>query len=175
MKKIIITILLTTSVCMAGDSDLTLAISFLIDRHDWHPKNGDADYAREMAEAIEAGAQRYNVDPYLLAAMANFESHFRPAIVSQKIKGKAGEIGILQCGPDCARKCPHFMDTAKGQALCGARWLRQSIDDCKGDEFSGLVMYASGHYCKAPKGTPFGWKARRRVMLRDRLKDRFGK
>jgi len=163
-----------------SDDGVEAAVSFLIDRDPIHPKKGDREWARAMAGAICSAAEQYEVNPLTLAAMAEFESHFRPDIIEGKTKGKAGETGMLQCGPDCARKCPHFMDTVEGQAMCGARWFRMAIDACEGrggkrsDEWRGLAYYASGHYCDPPKDSKFTWKANRRERLKNRLVSRFG-
>lgn len=158
---------------------LVKAIMFMIESESFHPKKGDVEFAEAMANAVKRAGEKYSVDPWLLAAMAHFESKYRPDIISGKVKGKAGEIGILQCGPDCARSCDHFMNDALGQAFCGARWLKYGFDQCKdsiskkSDEWKALVMYASGHYCNPPEGTPFKWKANKRIRLRDRLKNKF--
>jgi len=134
-----------------------------------------------MANALDKAAQEFSLDPWLLVAMAEGESDFTPAVISLKKLGPAGEKGILQCGKDCARKCPYFMDDVEGQAMCGARWLRQAMDTCQGkggkhsDEWAGLAYYASGKYCDPPPDDDSVWKANKRIRLRDRLRNRFSK
>lgn len=179
MKKLIIVlVMLVSSISIAADNNLVDAVSYLIDREP-HPKRGDLDWAVEMSNALEKAGEEYDLDPYLLAACADIESDFSPAVVSLKKLGPAGEKGILQCGKDCARNCPHFMDTAEGQALCGARWLRMAFDVCQGkggkhsDEWAALAYYASGQYCNPPPDHNSVWKANKRIRLRDRLKNRF--
>jgi hypothetical protein len=190
LKKLILFIMITlmASVSVAQSTSLIDAVSYLIDRNDGHPKKGDREWSIEMAVMLEEVAEEFDLDPWLLVAMANPESHFRPDIVSGKKLGPAGEKGILQCGKDCLRKCPHFHDTAKDMARCGANWFRMALDTCKGkggkhsDEWAGLAYYASGKYCDPPpdtraseKGLTYVQKADKRIKLRDRLKNRFGK
>ena len=146
------------------------AITYLINR-DPHPYQNKPAKIAEIARAIEKAAQMFDVDPLLLVAMAHFESHFSPQILSLKKLGKAGEKGLLQTGKDALRSCPYFVDTVEGQAMCGARWLRQGIDDCGGNEVGGLTMYASGNTCIAAKGDRLLWKVNRRLNLRNRLRN----
>lgn len=176
--------------CFASHTDersrFVDAVLYLIDREPGHPKKGDRAWADSMASALINAASEYDRDPWLLIAMANPESKFRPDIISGKTRGKADEIGILQCGPDCRKDCPHFMDTVDGQALCGARWLSMAFDACegrgggKGHTWAALAYYASGQYCDPPAGVPEGkgltyrQKADKRIRLRDRLVNRFG-
>ena len=184
MQKLITFFLVTfvTSVVVAQsiNTGLVNAIDYLIEK-DPHPKKNDPEWSVEMAQALDDAAKEYDLDPWLLTAMAEIESDFTPAVINLKKLGPAGEKGILQCGKDCYRKCPHFMDTVEGQALCGARWLRIAMDTCKGkggrhsDEWAGLAYYANGKYCDPPKGHNSNWKADKRIKLRDRLKNRFGK
>jgi hypothetical protein len=181
-----VTLIASIGVAQSVNSGLVDGISYLIEKEP-HPKHGDIEWATEIAMAIEEAAIAYDLDPWLLTAMAEIESDFTPAVLSLKKLGPGGEKGLLQCGKDCARKCPHFMDNVQGQALCGARWLRMAFDVCEGkggrhsDEWAGLAYYASGKYCDPPpdarpseKGLTYKQKADKRIKLRDRLKNRFG-
>lgn len=182
MRKLILffMITLTASICLAQsvNTGLVEAVSYLIEKEP-HPKQGDVEWATEIAVAIENAAKVHDLDPWLLMAMAEIESDFTPAVLSLKKLGPAGEKGLLQCGKDCARKCPWFLDNVSGQALCGARWLRMAWDACEGkggkhsDEWAALAYYASGKYCNPPPDHDSVWKANKRVRLRDRLKNRF--
>lgn len=119
MKKLIVILtMLICSVSVADEPSLIDAISYLIDRNP-HPKRGDLEWATEMANALEKAATEFGLDPYLLVAMADIESDFSPDVVSLKKLGPGGEKGILQCGKDCMRNCPYFIDDAAGQAMCG--------------------------------------------------------
>jgi hypothetical protein len=142
MKKLIVILtMLICSVSVAEDRSLLAAVSYLIDRAP-HPKRGDLEWATEMANALKKAANEFDLDPYLLVAMADIESDFSPDVVSLKKLGPGGEKGILQCGKDCMRNCPYFIDDAEGQAVCGARWLKMAIDDCAG-RGGGMTLQAS--------------------------------
>jgi len=151
---------------------ITKAVTFLIER-DTHPLQNNPARIAEISVALCDAGSRYDVDPYLLTAMAWYESTFNPAVLSLKKLGKAGEKGLLQVGREAAASCPYFMTDVKGQALCGARWLSQAYREC-GDGASdkqGLAMYASGNTC-TPKGDKhLTWVVNRRINLRNRLKN----
>jgi len=191
LKKVILISMIvfaaSVGVAQEATSNLVEAISYLIDRQDFHPKKGDRGWSTEMAAMLEEVAEEFDLDPWLLIAMANPESHFRPDIVNGEKLGPADEKGILQCGKDCLRNCPHFHDTAKDMARCGANWFRMALDVCEGkggkhsDERAALAYYASGKYCDPPpdaraseKGLTYAQKADKRIRLRDRLKNSFG-
>lgn len=54
-------------------------------------------YPLEYVDHISVSAQRHSVNPYLVAAVINEESGFRPDIVSS-----AGAVGLMQVMPDTA-------------------------------------------------------------------------
>jgi len=151
---------------------ITKAVTFLIKR-DTHPLQNNPARIAEISVALCDAGSHYEVDPYLLTAMAWYESHFQPAILSLKKKGKAGEKGLLQVGKQGAGSCPYFMDDVAGQALCGARWLSQAYREC-GDGASddnAVAMYADGTTCDKRKSTHLKWVVNRRINLRNRLKN----
>ena len=151
---------------------ITEAVTFLIHR-DPHPLQNNPARIAEISVALCDAGSRYDVDPYLLTAMAWRESTFRPAVLSLKKKGEAGEKGLLQVGREAAASCPHFMTDVKGQALCGARWLAQAYHDC-GDgatDDQAVAMYADGKTCNKKKSEHLTWVVNRRINLRDRLKN----
>ncbi len=153
-------------------SGVTKAVTFLIHRQP-HPLQDKPGPIADISIAICDAGARYEIDPLLLTAMAYRESTFRPDILSLKTKGKAGEKGLLQCGKECAGSCPHFLDTIDGQAMCGARWLRQAYADC-GDgatDDQAVAMYADGRTCDKNKSEHLAWVVNRRVRLRDRLRN----
>lgn len=152
---------------------ITEAVTFLIRREPGHPLRNDPVRIAEISVALCDAGSRYDVDPYLLTAMAWFESTFNPSVLALKKLGKAGEKGMLQTGKQAVADCPHFMDSVKGQALCGARWLAKAYREC-GDGASdrqGLAMYAEGRTCDAKGDKHLEWVINRRVRLRDRLKN----
>ena len=116
-RSILLVCALLMLVCFSAAGSgkgISAAVAFLIEREPGHPKKGNAEWIREIEEAIASAARTYHRDPWLLTSMANWESRFRPDILKGKKKGKADEVGLLQCGRDCARKCPHFLDTIEG-------------------------------------------------------------
>lgn len=174
-----------------GSTGIQNAVTFMIDKEPGHPKKDNQIWAAEIAEAITKAATANDHDPYLLTSMAHWESRFRPDILSGKTKGPNGEIGLLQCGKDCASNCPHFMDNVDGQAMCGAMWLTKAKTDCPDSLEETLTAYAGG-VCSADKYNP-KWcqdkddpegcikkeqrklkaKVRRRINLAVRLRNRF--
>lgn len=54
---------------------------------------------QEHIEAIQASADRHDVNPYLIAAIIDAESDWRPQIVSE-----AGAIGLMQVLPETAKE-----------------------------------------------------------------------
>ncbi len=153
-------------------SGITKAVTFLIQRDPHQLQNNPARIAEISVALCDAGS-RYDVDPYLLTAMAWRESTFRPIVLSLKKLGPAGEKGLLQVGREAAATCPHFMTDVKGQALCGARWLAQAYREC-GDNTTdeqGLAMYASGNTCNMKGDKHLTWVVNRRINLRNRLKN----
>jgi hypothetical protein len=82
-------------------------------------------------------AEKYELDPVLIAVIISLESSFD----FNKI-GKRGELGLMQVWGVCARGCD--LQTPAGQIDCGCRCLRKSMDICGGDVAAGLNMYASG-------------------------------
>jgi hypothetical protein len=146
------------------------AITYLVGKEP-HPLQGNAPRIAEISRAICEASFEYNVDAFLLVSMASFESNFRPVVLSLEKKGKRKEKGLLQCGPDCARTCPHFQDTVKGQALCGARWLHKAYRECgKGaTDRQALAMYATGKTCQTKGDTHLTWVVNRRMTRAQRL------
>jgi len=54
---------------------------------------------QEYIEAIQVSADRHDVNPYLIAAIIDAESDWRPEIVSE-----AGAIGLMQVLPETAKE-----------------------------------------------------------------------
>jgi hypothetical protein len=107
-----------------------------------------ASFARMIADV----ADRHDIDPFLLAAIALKESGLNPAAV-----GLAGERGIVQLHPLGAgrnvryvqqeryrNRCVREPDACQAEVLeIGARLLSSSIARCGGLE-AGLGMYNAG-------------------------------
>ena len=172
------------------------AVLFLMENEPGHPRKGDAEFAGEIADALVVAAAYKNFDVYDLVSCASYESNFLPAVLSLKKKGPAGEEGILQCGRDCKKTCPHFMDTVEGQAMCSVRWMDKARAVCPGSMRETLTFYASGQVCDANKYKPdwcralddpaeqarciakerrtLKFRVNRRVRRAERLRNRFG-
>lgn len=199
MRRILFFILVVGFIlmCWPGiaeqDDTLTNAVLYMIDKEPSHPKAGDFDYAAEIAAAMESAGEQYKIDPWLLVSMGHWESHYNPRIASLKKKGDAGEEGLLQCGKQCKASCDYFMDTIKGQILCGASWYAKADLACNAGEKEALTYYASGEVCVANLYRPkrcfdsddpeacykraqgnLRAKVNRRLRLRNRLKNQFG-
>lgn len=155
---------------------ITEAVTFLIQR-DPHPLQNNPTRIAEISVALCDAGSKYAVDPYLLTAMAWYESTFNSSVLSLKKLGKAGEKGMLQTGKQAVASCPYFMDDVKGQALCGARWLAKAYRECenfspgKATDAEALAMYAEGQACNTKGNKHLAWVVRRRINLRNRLKN----
>jgi len=175
-----------------GGTRVQDAVMFMINKEPGHSKKNNTQWAGEIAEAINKAARANSHDPYTLVSMAHWESRFRPDILSGKTKGPAEEIGLLQCGKQCANYCPYFMDTIEGQAMCGAIWLAKAKEACPNSLKETMTSYAAGAVCDAEKYKP-KWcqdtddpeacykkeqrnlraKVNRRLKLAKRLRNRF--
>ncbi len=125
----------------------------------------------ELAQAIVEAANKHAIPEMLLVAIAFRENSF----IGDK-KGKIGEESTFQIVPRVARfirlgKFPWTeysepgcdLKTVDGSALCAAALMRIHMLRCKTLEKS-LVLYASGHTCKAD--TPrLHWLSRDRLNL----------
>jgi Transglycosylase SLT domain len=113
---------------------------------------------REFARYLSDAGNRYEIDPWLLAAMAFKESGLNPYAV-----GAVGELGILQLHPKNRRsKGVRFVHDAAYRQHCkreagacqrevverAAQLLAKSLEKCEGDMKQALGMYNSGH-CNA--------------------------
>jgi hypothetical protein len=129
------------------------AVAYLLDR-DNAPKNDPRRaLAKEYEEMLIDVAMVEGIDPALFIAMTFLESSFNP-----KAEGAIGELGLVQVHGKAKRGCN--LETPRGQAECGARWLVTVSGECGGDVAldrerclktgsmgacsGGLAAYASG-------------------------------
>jgi soluble lytic murein transglycosylase-like protein len=87
--------------------------------------------AEEIATSIQSCARRHGVEPQLVLAVMQQESHFNPAAV-----GSSGERGLMQLMPGIA-------------AMYGLEWNRAfSVEDnvCAGTSFLADLMERSGDF-----------------------------
>jgi soluble lytic murein transglycosylase-like protein len=96
--------------------------------------------AGDYADLIRAAADRYDLDPALLTAMAEVESAFDPAAVSPK-----GASGILQLMPDTASRfgVQDVFDVEQN-VDGGARYLSWLLDRFDGDSELAIAGYNAG-------------------------------
>lgn len=146
---------------------LQQALRFRVTIH-FNPRNGNmvaAYHCRRASEGCDArllefarylkdAGDRYDIDPWLLAAMAFRESGLNPFAI-----GAVGEVGILQLHPKNPRskgvrfvRDPWYRVRCKKQpGACqrevverAAQLLARSLEKCGGDLESALGMYNSG-------------------------------
>lgn len=98
--------------------------------------SGPVPYASE----ITAAANKYGIDPALLAGLVKQESGFNP-----NARSGAGAVGLTQLMPGTARGLGVTDPTDPLQALeGGAKYLRQQLDRFGGDERLALAAYNAG-------------------------------
>lgn len=145
MKSVILVVVLLATLAAHESvtvNDIDSAIGYLTRGVPANPMQREPDSRTEMARAILTAARETELDPYLLVVMAYRESSFRHWAI-----GKAREeVGVAQIHGKPLRDCiKDGLDMARpsGQAMCGARYLRQLSDYC-GSTTRGLSAYASG-------------------------------
>jgi soluble lytic murein transglycosylase-like protein len=96
--------------------------------------------AGEYADEIERAAKAHDLDPVLLAAVAEVESNFDPFAVSDK-----GACGILQLMPETGERfgVEDLFDVEQN-IDGGARYLRWLLDRFEGDTDLALAAYNAG-------------------------------
>ena len=117
-------------------------------------KEGCDERLLEFARYLTDAGQQFEVDPWLLAAMAYRESSLNPFAV-----GGYGEAGILQLHPKSrTSKGVRFVRDTRYRATCkrelgacqrevverAAQMLRSSLEKCGGDMTKALGMYNTG-------------------------------
>lgn len=98
--------------------------------------SGNAD----VDSAINEMAEKYNLDPALLAAIAEQESGF-----NQSAQSEAGAMGIMQLMPGTAEGLGVDPSDLRGNLEGGAKYLRQMLDKYDGDVEKALAAYNAGH------------------------------
>jgi len=88
---------------------------------------------------IRAAAQANEVDPRLLAAMANAESGFDQSVVSP-----AGALGVMQLMPDTAAGLGVDPNDRAQNIMGGAKYLKQMLDRYHGNVELAVAAYNAG-------------------------------
>jgi soluble lytic murein transglycosylase len=106
-------------------------------------------YPLEHAGAIRAGADRYDLDPALVAAVVYAESRF-----DEHARSSQGAVGLMQILPETADQ---IADESGGVAFTtadledprinvryGSYYLRQALDAYDGDMRAAIASYNAG-------------------------------
>ncbi len=103
-----------------------------------HPIASDVPYS----DLITAAAQRYGVDPALVAGVIQVESGFDPSVVSH-----AGAKGLMQLMDETADILGVTNSFDPAQNIDGGvRFLRDMLDRFDGDVSLALAAYNAGPY-----------------------------
>ena len=98
-----------------------------------------ASFAGDTGSIISAAAQKYNVDPKLVAAIAQTESGGNQAAVSS-----AGAVGIMQLMPDTAAALGVDPYNKQQNIDGGTKYIRQMLDTFNGDVKKAVAAYNAG-------------------------------
>lgn len=90
-------------------------------------------------DAVQVAAQRYELSPWLLDALARSESGYRADVVSS-----AGAIGVMQLMPGTARELGVDPRDPVQNILGGAAYLRRMLDRFDGNLDLALAAYNAG-------------------------------
>ncbi|SHK34459.1 Transglycosylase SLT domain-containing protein [Selenomonas ruminantium] len=94
---------------------------------------------QDLSVLIESAAQKYRVDPKLVAAVAEVESNGRQEAVSS-----VGAIGVMQLMPDTAASLGVDPYDKQQNIEGGAKYLRQMLDTFGGDLKKAVAAYNAG-------------------------------
>lgn len=93
----------------------------------------------ELNKLIHGAANKYNIDPKLLFAVAEVESGNNQAAVSP-----VGAVGVMQLMPETAQELGVNPYDIKGNIEGGAKYLKQLLDSFDGDVKKALAAYNAG-------------------------------
>lgn len=126
---------------------------------------------REVADGFVEAAIVSDLPVEFLMANGWRESYFR-----QNTTGAIGEMGVMQIHGVAVKHCRRQLKrrvnvkhNVKDNIVCGALWLRYSIDQCDGNYRHGIHKYMSGKHCEIPKS----WKLYKRANIRMELMEEF--
>jgi soluble lytic murein transglycosylase-like protein len=90
-------------------------------------------------DLIRETAERYALDPFLLAAITEVESQFRARVVSHR-----GAVGLMQVLPSTAAAPAEYLTDPKANLDAGARYLEHLLERFDGDLELALAAYNAG-------------------------------
>lgn len=105
---------------------------------------------------VKRAAQKYNLDPRLIAAVGQMESGWSGDV---GITSSAGAQGPMQVMPFWQGEQPHNINKYKGNILAGANILRRYQDNTSGGWLRALAAYNAG-----PGNIPAGMDYARSVL-----------
>lgn len=116
----------------------------------------------KYATSITSAAKNSNIDPVVLAKIAQTESNFRDDVVSGKTVSSAGAVGIVQMVPKW-HKGVDFDRVKKDPAYAlneGAKYFRELLDMYGGDYQKAAAAYnwGPGNLSKLIKDKGDNWK-----------------
>ncbi|MEO1366932.1 MAG: lytic transglycosylase domain-containing protein [Acidobacteriota bacterium] len=115
-------------------------LSFEVFRSYHEPQLRDSVLADlPYSEMIRRTAERHGLDPLLVAAVVETESHFNPQAVSHR-----GAVGLMQVLPSTAALEPEALVEPSLNLEQGTRYLRYLIDRYQGDLELALAAYNAG-------------------------------
>jgi soluble lytic murein transglycosylase-like protein len=88
---------------------------------------------------IQSASRKYQVDPRLVSAVAEAESHFQQGAVSS-----AGAVGVMQLMPETAASLGVNPYDAAQNIDGGTHYLRQMLDSFGGDVKKAVAAYNAG-------------------------------
>jgi len=155
------------------EDKVSAAIVKLLHKVPNHKLRKNTEYRKEFSKAILDAAGKAGVPAALVLATAYRESTLRTNLV-----GAIGERGVMQLhGKAQWQYCRKVENRKinrkdyKDQLICGAHWLRYSIDICDGTYYQGISSYMTKNTCKPKKGS----KLSRIVLSRLKLMQRINK
>ena len=106
-------------------------------------------YPLEYASAIRAGADRYDLDPALVAAVVYAESRF-----DERARSSQGAVGLMQVLPETAEQIAdesggatfttEDLEDPRINVRYGSYYLRQALDAYDGDVRAAVASYNAG-------------------------------
>ena len=139
---------------------LAAFVAFLVLQHEDVQRN--YIYPYEYREYIAEYGQRYNVDPYLVAAVIKTESKFKSNATSSY-----GAVGLMQVMPETAvwiagqLEDMQFSPSSLQEPLCNIRygtWYLGSLqDEFRGNEVLTLAAYNAGRGNVLEWMEKYGW------------------